>query len=161
MTSLSATTYEIKDDDPFLKAMERLLEPMKADIRNILKSHNDLKNDLKADIMQMHQLKEDNIILTNRLQKVEAQNEELTKRVCTLEDRILQTNIIIHGIREGPWETEAIHQEKLYQAFSDTVLGRTFDGKNGNCQDYVHNRIQKDWQIQTNEFQAYLSRDAV
>ena len=127
MTSLSATTYEIKDDDPFLKAMEWLLEPMKADIRNILKSHNDLKNDLKVDIMQMHQLREDNIILTNRLQKVEAQNKVLTKRVCTLEDRILQNNIIIHGIREGPWETEAIRQEKLYQAFSDTVLGRTFD----------------------------------
>ena len=54
MTSLGSTTYEVKDDDPFLKAMERLLEPMKADIRNILKSHNDLKNDLKVDIMHMH-----------------------------------------------------------------------------------------------------------
>ena len=72
-------------------------------------------------------MKEDNIVLTTRLKKVEAQNELLTKRVCTLEDRILQNNIIIHGIREGPWETEAVRQEKLYQAFSETVLGRTFE----------------------------------
>ena len=75
----------------------------------------------------MNRLKEENIILTERVKRVEELNESLSKRVCALEDRILQNNIIIHGIQEGPWETEEIRQEKLYYAFSDTVLGRTIE----------------------------------
>ena len=115
--------YELNDDDPFLKAIERLLKPMRNDISTILKSHKELKDNL----IQMTKLQEENVTLRERVEKIEARNERLSKRVSALEDRILQNNIIISGIKESPWETEAVRQEKLYQVFSDTIIGQTYD----------------------------------
>ena len=121
--SSTATVAELADDDPVLRAMEQLLEPMRADIQALVSSHKELKSDYN----QITKLREENLKLSEHVQKVETLNVQLNKRVCELENRILQNNVIIHSIREGTWETEAVHQEKLYEAFSETVTGRTIE----------------------------------
>ena len=123
MSSTDPTVYELKTDDPIITAMERLLEPMWTDICDILKS----QKDMKVDFLLIDKLKEENVTLTKRVEKVETINETLTKQICALEDRILQNNVIIHGIPESPWETDDVRQEKLYYAFSETVLGTSID----------------------------------
>ena len=125
MSTIEPNVYEIKDDDPIIKAMERLLEPMRSDIKDILHSHKEMK----SEFLEITRLKEENINLIRRVKAAEESNELLSKRVCALEDRLLQNNIIIHGIREGPWETEEIRQEKLYHAFSETVMGKSIEDR--------------------------------
>ena len=107
-------------DNSILRAFEILLKPIRDDIQN-------LHTELKKDLVDCKQLREENMSLHRRVMQVEAKNLELNKRLCTLENKMLETSVIIHGIQENPWETEAVRQEKLFIAISDTLLGRTLD----------------------------------
>ena len=54
-------------------------------------------------------------------------NCELNRRLTNLENRLLESNIILTGVREGVSETDEERKEMIYKIISDTVLGRTFD----------------------------------
>ena len=52
---------------------------------------------------------------------MEEENKELKSRVIKLENRMLESNIIMHGIHEDKWELEENLKEKVYHAISSTV----------------------------------------
>ena len=106
-------------------ALKMLLEPMRTEIRNLTKSHLDIKTNISENTL----LKAENIALIKRVKAVKQINEDLNKRVCELENRLFETNLIIHGIRESAWETDDVLTEKIYDAMTETVLGRNYDNR--------------------------------
>ena len=58
---------------------------------------------------------------------IEDKNEELTNRVSELENRLLASNLIFTGIKEDPWETEDVRNEKIYDVMKETILGCNYD----------------------------------
>ena len=112
-------------DQSIMLALEMLLEPMRTEIRNLTKSHLDIK----TDISENSSLKVENNALLKRVKAVEKRNEDLNKRLCELENRLFETNLIFHGIRESAWETEDALIEKIYDAMTETVMGRNYDDR--------------------------------
>ena len=80
-----------KLDQNIVEALEFLLKPIRDDIK-------DLKQELKQDITGSHQLIEENKMLHHRVQRVKAKNIELSKRLTDLENKLLESNVILHGI---------------------------------------------------------------
>ena len=112
-------------DQTVMLALERLLEPMRTEIRNLTKSHLDIKTNISENTL----LKAENKALIKRVKAIEQKNEDLHKRVCDLENWLFETNIIIHGIRESAWETDEALTEKIYDVMTETVLGRNYDDR--------------------------------
>ena len=112
-------------DRPVLNALEKMLQPIKDDIKNLLSTQKELKEGL----VECTRLREENNRLHNRIVIVEKKNSELCNRVSYLEDRILESSVIIQGLQESPWETEAVCQEKVIIAISETIIGRTLDDR--------------------------------
>ena len=63
-------------------ALEMLLEPMRTEIRNLTKSHLDIKTNISENTL----LKAENNALIKRVKAIEQKNEDLNKRVCELEN---------------------------------------------------------------------------
>ena len=112
-------------DKSLVVAIRLLLQPIRNDVKDLLQSHNDMKEN----IVELTKLKEENVMLHRRVEEVEHKNKCLSERVTVLENKLLETSIVISGIQESPWETEAVRQEKLFIAFSETIIGRTLDDR--------------------------------
>ena len=112
-------------DNDVLKALEKLLEPLRKDIKDLTTSHKEIKLDVRNNAI----LQEENKMLSDRIKKIEQKHDKLLNRVCELENRLLEGNLIIRGIKEGPWETEDVRLEKIYHAMTETVLGRNYEDR--------------------------------
>ena len=110
-------------DKSILTAIEMLLKPIRDDIKDLLVTQRELKEELTLS----KYLKIENRKLTNRIELVEKENRDLSNRVTNLEDKILESNLIFNGIKEEPWKTDLIRQEKIYLAISETIIGRTLE----------------------------------
>ena len=118
-------TNSKKLDQPMLDALAELLQPIKDDIKDLLNTQNELKEGL----VECKRLREENSKLQYRIVKVEQENKNLIKRVANLEDRILESSVIIQGLQESAWETEAVRQEKVFIAISETIVGSTLEDR--------------------------------
>ena len=107
------------------QVLEVLLLPLKKDIKDMLSAQKEFKEDL----FNYRKVNEANKELEQRVAKVEAQNKALTNRICDLENKMLDCNIILHGVTESAWETEEMRQEKVYDIISDTIIGRSYETK--------------------------------
>ena len=74
-------------------------------------------------------LKEENEKLKQRMTKMEGTNQRLQQGISALEDKLLETNIILTGIYEGAWETDEARREVLYEVISNMIVGTTFEEK--------------------------------
>ena len=100
-----------------------LLKPLDEQITEVLNS----QAEVKGTIRETATLKSENEKLKRRVTKMEEINENLCRRLSAIENRLLESNIILTSIREGTWETEEARKESVYEVISETVLGRTFD----------------------------------
>ena len=114
-----------KLDQSVVAAIKLLLQPIRDDVKDLISSHKEMRET----ISEVTKLREENVILQQRVETVERKNQKLTDRINTLENRLLETSIVISGIQESPWETEAVRQEKLFIAFAETIIGRTLDDR--------------------------------
>ena len=114
-----------KLDQMVVTAIKLLLQPIRDDVKDLLDSHNEIKTELG----KLNRLREDNTRIQTRVEAVEKKNRELASRWCSLENRLLETSMVISGIQESPWETEAVRQEKLFIAFTETIIGRSLDDR--------------------------------
>ena len=108
-----------------LQVVKDLLKPLDERITEVLNS----QAEVKATIREAATLKSENEKLKRRVTKMEEINENLCRRLSAIENRLLESNIILTGIREGAWETEEARKESVYEVISETVLGRTFDDR--------------------------------
>ena len=108
-----------------LQAVKDLLKPMDERITEVLNS----QIEVKATIGEAATLKSENKKLKCRVTKMEELNLTLCKRVSDLENRMLESNVILTDIREGVWENDDVHKESVYEVMSETVLGRIFEDR--------------------------------
>ena len=108
-----------------VKTLEKLLQPIRNDIKNLIQSQKTLTEELTEE----RQLREQNRILSDRITKIESENVKLKNRISKIEDKLLENNLVFHGIQENPWETEAIRQDKVYLAIAETIVGRSLDDR--------------------------------
>ena len=110
-------------DKSILITIERLLKPIRDDIKDLLVTQRERKDELTLS----KQLESENRKLTSRIEIVEKENLELSSRVTNLENKMLESNLIFSGIKEEPWETDLMRQEKVYLAISEMIIGRTME----------------------------------
>ena len=56
--------------------------------------------------------------ISTEADKIEHENQQLTPRICNLENKLLESSVVFEGVQESPWETETVQQEKIYLAIS-------------------------------------------
>ena len=69
-------------------------------------------------------LEEENVSLKRKLKKVEKSQEKTKTKVDRIESRLLEGNVIMHGLEEGREESSLELYEKVTEAVSYTVKGR-------------------------------------
>ena len=78
----------------------------------------------REDVMK---LVKENKTITNRCVYIEKENKKLKNRLNDLENKLLDSSIIIHGISEEVDETEADRKEKLILVMARTITRRNQD----------------------------------
>ena len=107
------------------EAVQRLLQPLDDRINEVL-SH---QKELKDTIGEAATLKEENEKLKQHVAIVEETNNKLKKHLTHLENKIMQSCIILSGIKEEAWETDEVRREKIFGILSSTVLGTTYEDR--------------------------------
>ena len=63
---------------------------------------------------QIDSLETENIILKNKVNKIEGENKQIKQRLTNIECRSLQQNLIFRGVPEDQWEKETTTRHKVY-----------------------------------------------
>ena len=84
---------------------------------------------MKDTIGEAATLKEENEKLKQRVAKVEEIKKQLTKRLSSLENKMMESCVILTGIREDVWEIDKVRREKIFAVLSNTVLGTTYEDR--------------------------------
>ena len=111
------------------KMERRLAEKIEKSIKENLASIKEDMRTLKADTtkiqeqltVQLVEIKEDNSSITEQYNKIQREHYQMKRKINRIEERLLENNIIIHGITEGPWEKEPALKEKIVAAMAETV----------------------------------------
>ena len=98
-------------------AVQELINPIEDKINKLLA----LQQKQETQEVELNELKAKQSELYRRCLKSEIETNKLKKRIECLESKLLESNLIIHGIREEEWEVEENRRERLYQAISFTV----------------------------------------
>ena len=97
--------------------LEDLIRPLRDRINTLIAAQKTNK-DQEVEITE---IKKKHDILQQRVHQVKDENRQLKTRVIKLENPMLESNLIIHGLREDNWELEENRRERIYQAISSTV----------------------------------------
>ena len=103
--------------------LEKKLEPLKASISNLEKSHKVLEE--KGELIDT--IRKENIKLKLDCENVKLENDKLKERLVAIENRLLENNVLLHGIADQPWELNDITQEKTLSAISHVANGKTHE----------------------------------
>ena len=117
----SPELMEFKQD--MMDCFKELLNLINDSIKELLQ----VQKDLKEQLVDMKDVKVENEWLKQKVLNVEKNNEKLTECVIRLENRLLESSVIIHGLYERPWETDDVRKETVHDAISDTLVGRSYE----------------------------------
>ena len=114
-----------KEESAFEKCLTKSLSKlMKKELRSIKKDLGSLKKSQdKQDksIKELISTKEENQRLKWECERVLEENNKLRSQLVKIENMLLDNNVILHGIREDPWELEVNRMEKVINAISRTI----------------------------------------
>ena len=96
-----------------------LIGPLKASLELLLEG----KSAWEEGLQECQVVKIKNTELQVRVEKVEEENRKLNHKINELEDKLLEGNIIFHGIPEQLWEPSNTTKEKVLSAISHTISG--------------------------------------
>ena len=117
----SLELLEFKND--MMECFRELLNPINNSIREILQ----VQKELKEELVDTKDVKLENEWLKCKITTVVQDNEKLTQRVVRLENKLLESSVMLYGIYEHPWETDEVRKEMIHDVISDTVLGRSYE----------------------------------
>ena len=125
-----------KDMEKIKNSVEKVNEPLPRKTIECMKvAMQELINLLEEKINQLigtkeKQEKQEEEIINLKIQqselyrkcmKTESENIKLKKRLQILENKLLEVNLIMHGIREDEWEDKSSRRERIYHAIASTV----------------------------------------
>ena len=115
----------IEDDEPLPQktidcmkvTMQELINPLEEKINQLVGTKE--KQEKKEEEIIKLKLQQSELYRT--CMKPEAENTKLKRRLEILENKMLEANLIIHGLREDKWEDETSRRERIYHAITPTV----------------------------------------
>ena len=125
-----------KPEDPFAKTLkemeERLTRKMKEMIDLLTTSLNSLvsqQTDWNQQRANVRELQEGTTKMTQKVRRLSEKNDILETRVKHLEQKLLENNIKVHGMKESKWELDSTHHKLVTQMLSSTVTASTEEEK--------------------------------
>ena len=106
-------------------AIDDKLKPIQESIDQLLESKEE-NDKFREDVTK---LVKENKTITNRCVYIEKENKKLKNRLNDLENKLLDSSIIIHGINEEVDETEMDRKEKLIMVMARTITRRNHEEK--------------------------------
>ena len=82
-------------------------------LETLQQSISDLQNDWKQHKDELHSLRSANSVLKRKITHLEQTNKGLSSRMKSIEDRLLECNVIFQGVSESTWESEEVLMEKI------------------------------------------------
>ena len=111
------TTTLLEMEECLTKTFTKMITPLQKSVNSLVVSQKEWEAQ-KTEVQQLHQAKEK---LNTDMKRVMTKNSELKERVKNLEEKLMENNLIIHGITEGKWEVDSTRNELIYQSISGTV----------------------------------------
>ena len=93
---------------------------MRKELRSIQQDIKALRNDQEKNtktINDLASIKEENIVLKREREHVLDENWILKERITKIENKLLDNNLLLHGIFEDPWELESNRIERVIKKF--------------------------------------------
>ena len=125
-----------KLEDLFARALkemkERLTQKMREMIDPLTTSLNSLVSQQKDWEQQRTDVKElqvEKIKMNQKMKILLEKNDKLETRVKHLEQKLLENNIIVHGVKESKWELDSTRHELVTQMLAATVTASTDEEK--------------------------------
>ena len=97
--------------------LQQIFEPLQKDMKQIIDERKDTQQIVKV----CESVREDQDRISKKCEKIENENKELKSRLTKLENRMLEKNLIFHGIKEDNWENEDNTRERIWKAIANTV----------------------------------------
>ena len=107
------------------KSMKDMIDPLQSSINSILETQKDWAEQQRI----VTELKAEKDVLARKIQVVEFKNMKLEDRIKVLEDRLMESNIIMHGIKESLWELDSTRKELVVNAIASTITVDDSDKK--------------------------------
>ena len=86
-----------------------------------------MKLEEKGEII--NEIKKENIQLRKDCGAIMVENSHLKQRIDMIENKLMSSNVILHGIADRQWEPSAVTREKALSALSHIVNGKTSKDK--------------------------------
>ena len=100
-----------------LKNLQDLVTPIQRDLRDLKSAFNEQsvkKEDLTEIQTEQH-------VLHQRVDKLGEAHKKMKSKMDMIEEQILETNLIFHGLAEEEWEKEVARQKKIHHAIQSTL----------------------------------------
>ena len=101
--------------------MAKMIAPLKERVGDIEKSNKLLEE--KGEMITHMKIENDKLRIDCKMVKME--NKKLKERICAIENKLLENNIIVQGIPDQPWELSDNLREKTLIAISHLANGKT------------------------------------
>ena len=105
--------------------VEDMISPLQASINILL----ELKTSWELSMQECATLRSQNTQLHTRITKVENENKLLNVRVQRLEDKLLESHVVLHGVPDTLWEPMETTREKVLTAISHTISGESHEAR--------------------------------
>ena len=108
---------DCETNDCMKEAMRELTDPIEAKINILLVT----KEKQEQQEREIEKIKSNQSKLYRKCIKIERDNKKLKRRVEVLEEKMLESNLIMHGICEDAWEVSETRREKIYKMIAHTI----------------------------------------
>ena len=103
--------------DCMKKAVRELIDPFEEKINMLLVT----KVKQEQQEIEIEKIKSTQSDLYQKCMKIEHDNRKFKRRVEKLEEKMLESNLIMHGVCEDAWKEPESRREKLYKMISHTI----------------------------------------
>ena len=126
-TPLSPQLEQLKADLQVLHQadLKKMIDPLKESINALLQ----IKNAWESSIQECAKVKEENELLNKCVSQVELENKRLTEKIRNIEDKMLESSVVLTGLPEAAWETEEATREKVISAIAHTITGTNHEDR--------------------------------
>ena len=104
-----------------IECLREVIKEVQKPLEDKLNTLIDVQNKQLEQDENIKVLKKEQKQLKRKCEKTEQENDNLKNRVASLEIKLLESNLIMHGIPEEPWEQDSNRNEKIYNAIASTV----------------------------------------
>ena len=100
-----------------LKNLQDLVSPIQKDLKELKSAFNE-QSVKKEDLTQ---IQTEQHVLHQKVDKLNDAHKKMKSKMDMIEEQILETNLIFHGLAEEEWEKEVSRQNKIYNAIQSTL----------------------------------------